>query len=244
MPMASALLLASLGAALAAAGDADPYVRLGRALALRAGQAGLESVAVVPFVSLAPEEGRLGELVSERIAVHLSSEEGLLVLDGRQLEAPGAGRSRAPDGPAASEQDVDLYGEVLKQFAAMDLGLQQSFEEVENRRLAARMIRQRLVESEAGVERLKARARKEPPEAQALLTGIVVPLADGRVEVLARLTETERYAVVATVSAKVPKDWGAPPPPAPDPFAGAGPGAAGAGLVAVLGWFVSRALRA
>lgn len=216
----------------------DPYAAMSRRLAFAAREANLQSLVVVPFKSL--ESGDLlgGRLVAERLALGITTSGGLQVLDGRQLEGEGGGRRRALDGPA-SDADIDLYGEVLKQFAIHDLGVKESFEHIENRKVAEAIIRQRLVDSHAKLDRLASRARGEPPEAQALVTGLLVPLADGSMEVHARLADAGTFAVVATVSAKVPKDWGAPPPP-PPPRDFTGPAVlSGAGLALL--WFLSRA---
>lgn len=216
----------------------DPYAAMARRLAFAAREANLESLVIVPFKSLESGDALGGRLVAERLALGIGSSGGLQVLDGRQLEGEGGGRRRAPDGPAP-EEDKDLYGEVLKQFALHELGVKESLDHFENRKKAEGIIRQRLIDTHAKLDRLASRARQEPPEAQALVTGVLVPLADGRMEIHARLADSGTFAVIASVSAKVPKDWGMPLPPAP-PRDFTGPAVlSGAGLALL--WFLARA---
>lgn len=104
------------------------------------------------------------------------------------------------------------------------------------------MLRERYIDSVAGLDRLVSRDRKEPPEAQALVTGLLAPLSDGRVEVHARLADAGNFTVIVTVSVAVPKDWGEPPPPVPPRDYG-GP-ACLAGAAAVATWLLVRAMNA
>lgn len=219
----------------------DPYQAMARKIAFAARAAGLKSLVVVPFKSLAVGDELGGRIVSERIALEVSGGGGLEVLDGRQLELEGAGRRRAPDGPADPALEVELFEEILRQFALVNLRIQDTHEESKKRERAAEMLTARQLESIASVKRLERRLRHEAPEAEALVTGVLAPLSDGRIEVHVRLGNAATYTVIATVSAKVEKDWGEPPPPAPPRDYSAPAGLAGAAAVAT--WFLIRTMK-
>jgi hypothetical protein len=199
----------------------------------------VKSLAIVPFKALEGGDDVGGRLVSERLALRLSGGKDLEVLDGRQLETPGRGRTRAPDGPLDAVLEVDLLEEVLRQFDILDTDLPDTAEERTRRDHARGRLKSRHLEATKGAVRAESRKAEEPPEAQALVTGFIVELTNGRVEVHARLAESEQFNVLASVSATVERDWGKPAPPLSrrDFVAPAGFG----GAAAVVLWLLLRA---
>lgn len=215
----------------------DPYEAMARKLAFAARGTGMSSLAVAPFRPLDGVDEIGGRLVGERIALRISAGGGLEVLDGRELA--GGGRRLSPDGPLTPSLEVELLDEVLRQFEILDLGLQDTADERDRRNDARRALKARQLEASKGAEQRKRRQQEEPPEAQALVTGFLVPLSDGRVEVHARLVNAEKVTVLASVSAQVDKDWGEPAPAATrrDYFSAAGLIAASASAL----WFLAKA---
>lgn len=224
MPQILVLLLAATDSR-----AGDPYRSMAKAVAKEARARRFESVAVQPFKAFDPQDDLAGRVVAERLIAALAGSEGLSVTAGG--ETPVA---KPPPNPGALEPVV--FEGVLRQFQIQDLEMQDTPYERERRA----QLREALKKHQVDAARAAREAEQGSTRASgAILTGVLVPLKDGTLEVHVRMSDGGGGSFAAA-SARLSKDWGAAPK------RGMGVPAAGgaAGAAAAVVWLLTRLSRA
>lgn len=221
-----------------AAAEPDPYADIARRLSVAARDGRIQSLVISPLKAVGESDDVGSRLLTERLSARFATKEGMEILDSAQLKEGGGGSRRAPDDPFAPELDIQLFDGIMRVIQIADMHLEDTAREAEIRTLVALKVKERQLAAIDRREKEKARREDRTPEADAIVSGVFAELKDGTVEVHARLANARSFAIIATASARVRKDWGAPQPALPRDYFGL---TALTGTSVVGLWFLLRA---
>lgn len=229
-----------LGLAAAAEGaEADPYADTARRLAIAARQAGIQSVVIMPLKPLGAPDELGARLITERLAARLASKEGVELRDAAQFQESGGRAQRDPNDPLDPVLDVRLFDAIFRIIEIANMHIEDTPQEAEFRGKVAEAVKARQLKALEQRRMETDRLDGLLPNADGIVSGVFGEMQDGTVEVHARLASRPSFAIVASASLRVRKDWGRPAPGVPKDYSGL---AALAGTASVGLWFLMRAV--